>query len=72
MKNRVISAEDEALNTLLTAVRNDERKGRAQAVAGRLAAMATHISRQGLNGIEAAELIRDEAQRYRDESGELH
>ena len=72
MKNSVLNAETEALNALITAVRNDERKGRAQAVAGRLAAIATHISRQGLNGVEAAELIRHEAQRYRDESRELH
>lgn len=64
--------ETDALSALLTAARYDERRGRAQAVADRLAAMAMHISRQGLNGIEAAELIRHEAQRYRDESQELH
>lgn len=71
MKHPTHSAESDALHALLTAARYDERKGRAQAVADRLAAMATHISRQGLNGIEAAELIRHEAQRYRDESQEL-
>jgi len=64
--------ETDALSALLTAARYDERRGRAQAVASRLAAMATHISRQGLSGIEAAELIRHEAQRYREESQELH
>jgi hypothetical protein len=72
MKHAVHRTENEALNALITAARADERKDRAQAVAARLAAMATHISRQGLNGIEAAELIRHEAQRYRDESEELH
>lgn len=72
MKHSDHSNENDALNTLLSAAREHERKGRAQAVADRLTAMATHISRQGLNGIEAAELIHYEAQRYRDESQELH
>ena len=64
-------ADNDALNVLLTAARYDERRGRAQAVADRLAAMATLIGRQGLSGVEAAELLRYEAQRYRDESQEL-
>jgi hypothetical protein len=64
-------ADSDALNVLLTAARYDERRGRAQAVADRLAAMATHIGRKGLSGVEAAELLRYEAQRYRDESQEL-
>jgi len=64
-------ADSDALNVLLTAARYDERRGRAQAVADRLAAMATLIGRQGLSGVEAAELLRYEAQRYRDESQEL-
>lgn len=72
MKHADYSSENDALNALLSAARHHERQGRALAVAERLAAMATHISRQGLNGIEAAELIRHEAQRYRDESQELH
>ena len=71
MKHPNSDADSDALNALLTAARYDERKGRAQAVAARLAAMATHIGRQGLSGIEAAEMLRYEAQRYRDESLEL-
>jgi len=71
MKYPNSDADSDALNALLTAARYDERKGRTQAVAARLAAMATHIGRQGLSGIEAAELLRYEAQRYRDESLEL-
>lgn len=71
MKYPNFNADSDALNVLLSAARDDERKGRAQAVANRLAAMATHIGRQGLSGIEAAELLRYEAQRYRNEAQEL-
>ncbi|WP_430221215.1 DUF2732 family protein [Pantoea allii] len=55
------------LNKLL----DDERKACALAVAKRLSAMASHITRQTLNGIEAAELLRSEAERYENESGEM-
>ncbi|MEZ3501609.1 DUF2732 family protein [Pantoea sp. KPR_PJ] len=72
MKHPHYNGDSDVLNTLLMAVRHEERKGRAQAVAERLNTLATHISRQGLNGIEAAELIRHEALRYRNESLELH
>ncbi|MCK0555202.1 DUF2732 domain-containing protein [Pantoea ananatis] len=55
------------LNKLL----DNERKACALAVAKRLSAIAAHITRQTLNGIEAAELLRSEAERYENESGEM-
>ncbi|PWK98420.1 uncharacterized protein DUF2732 [Pantoea allii] len=55
------------LNKLL----DNERKACALAVAKRLSAIASHITRQTLNGIEAAELLRSEAERYENESGEM-
>ncbi|RPD99189.1 DUF2732 family protein [Candidatus Pantoea deserta] len=72
MKHLDVDSENDALNVLVAAVRNDERKDRARAVADRLTAIACCIRRQELNGVESAELIRREAERYRDESQELH
>lgn len=62
----------EAITALLNKARSEERKDRALAVSGRLIELAVHIHQQGLNGIEAAELIRREAERYDNESRELH
>lgn len=62
----------EIITALLNNARMDERKGRAQVVSERLAELAAHINQQGLNGVEAAELIRREAERYDNESRELH
>lgn len=62
----------ETITALLNNARMDERKGRAQVVSERLAELAAHINQQGLNGVEAAELIRREAERYDNESQELH
>jgi len=60
------------LNDLVTEARKEERKGRALAVSIRLEALATHITNKGLSAIEAAELLRREANRYENESQELH
>jgi len=65
-------ADVDAMTALLNKARQDERKGRALAVSERLTEMAVHIHQQGLNGIEAAELVRREAERYQNESLELH
>ncbi|WP_333617423.1 DUF2732 family protein [Mixta calida] len=62
----------ETITALLNNARRDERKGRAQVVSERLTELAAHINQQGLNGVEAAELIRREAERYDNESRELH
>ncbi|ELY2856293.1 DUF2732 family protein [Cronobacter dublinensis] len=62
----------ETITALLNNARMDERKGRAQVFSERLAELAAHINQQGLNGVEAAELIRREAERYDNESRELH
>lgn len=62
----------ETITALLNNARMDERKGRAQVVSERLAELAAHINQQGLNGVEAAELIRREAEHYDNESRELH
>lgn len=69
---RNFDSETEALAALLNKARSEERKDRAQVVSGRLIELAVHIHQQELNGVEAAELIRREAERYDNESQELH
>lgn len=71
LKN-IFVAESEPLMTVIDIAKREERKGRALAVSIRLEALATHIANKGLNGIEAAELLRREATRYENESQELH
>lgn len=65
-------ADTEALAAIITKARIDERKDRALAVSGRLVELALHVHQQGLSGIEAADLIRREAERFQNESQELH
>lgn len=65
--------DDAGVNILLTEARLDERKNRAFAVSIRMEALAIHILQQGMNGIEAAELLRREAARCEAESrGDWH
>lgn len=72
IKTLKFDAETEALAAVITKARIEERKERVQAVSGRLAEIALHVHQQGLSGIEAADLIRREAERYQNESQELH
>ncbi|MDZ5640845.1 DUF2732 family protein [Enterobacter sp. A103] len=68
----MVVPETDQLMAVIDIVKREERKGRALAVSIRLEALATHITNRGLNGIEAAELLRREATRYENESQELH
>jgi len=65
-------ADTEALAAIITKARIEERKDRALVVSERLVEIALHVHQQGLSGIEAANLIRREAERYQNESQELH
>lgn len=71
-ETRNFTADNDALTVLLTAAKNEERKDRALAVSIRLESLAIHITQKGLNGKEAAELLRREAARFENESQELH
>ncbi|HAU5687321.1 Protein of uncharacterised function (DUF2732) [Citrobacter freundii] len=71
LKN-IFVTESDPLMAVIDIAKREERKGRALAVSIRLEALATHIANKGLNGIEAAELLRREATRYENESQELH
>ncbi|EOU9602611.1 DUF2732 family protein [Cronobacter dublinensis] len=64
---------DAALFRLLNETRLDERKSWAFAVSIRMEALAIHILKEGMNGVEAAELLRREVAHYEAESrGDWH
>lgn len=71
-ENHKFEAENTALVSLLNKAKNEERKDRALAVSLRLEALAVHITREDMDGKEAAELLRREATRFENESQELH
>ncbi|EAC0387633.1 DUF2732 domain-containing protein [Salmonella enterica subsp. enterica serovar Newport] len=71
-ESRSLKADAEALTVLLTDAKKEERKDRALAVSIRLEALASHITKEGMSGTEAAELLRREATRFENESQELH
>ncbi|EAO9250343.1 DUF2732 domain-containing protein [Salmonella enterica] len=66
------SAGDHVLESLFKEAKKEERKDRALAVSIRLEALAIHITKEGMSGTEAAELLRREATRFENESQELH
>lgn len=69
---RSFNTDSDSLTVLLTDAKKEERKDRALAVSIRLEALAIHITKEGMNGKEAAELLRREATRFENESQELH
>lgn len=70
---KLFVAETDPLMAVINIAKREElQRSRAPAVSIRLEALATHITNKGLNGIEAAELLRREATRYENESQELH
>ncbi|MGY9523790.1 DUF2732 domain-containing protein [Citrobacter freundii] len=72
IKTRSFKTDSDALTVLLIAAKKEERKDRALAVSIRLEALAIHITKEGMDGTEAAELLRREAMRFENESQELH
>ncbi|MBU4680510.1 DUF2732 domain-containing protein [Cedecea davisae] len=69
---RAFQVDNDAIGTLLSQAKSEERKARAAAVSIRLEALATHITNKGMDGKEAAELLRREAIRFEHEAQELH
>ena len=65
--------DDAGLLQLFNEARLDERKNCAFAVSLRIEALVIYILEQGMNGVEAAELLRREVARYEAESrGDWH
>lgn len=72
IETRAFELDESAMQNMLAEARNEERKDRALKFSVRLAVMALHIHQQELNGIEAAELLQQEAERFENESRDLH
>ena len=60
------------LNFLLTEARLEERRARAEAMAARLDNLACQIPSRQLNHVEAAELLRVNAEAIQNEAQEIH
>lgn len=69
---KMFSTESDPLMVVIDTAKKEERKGRALAVSIRLEALAVHITNKRMTCFEVAELLRDEAARYENESLELH
>lgn len=72
IEKRNFETDHTALGSLLSKAKIEERQARAMATSIRMESLAIHILNEGMNGIEAAELLRREAARYENESQELH
>lgn len=71
-ENRFYSTGSEELKRLLREAKTEERCARARAVSLRLEALASHIFKTGMSGVDVAELLCHEAARYERESQEMH
>ncbi|HCA7142606.1 MULTISPECIES: DUF2732 family protein [Klebsiella/Raoultella group] len=67
-----IGPDDAGLNLLLTEARKEERRGRADVFAARLDTLAARITSRQLTYSEAAELLREEAVKIKNEAQEIH
>lgn len=78
MNKQIISIDPTSGNdvtcvtALLDNARIDERKNQADLAAARLLRLAAHIATNGLNAIEAVELLRQEAEVIEHQAQELH
>ncbi|AIR84871.1 DUF2732 family protein [Pantoea rwandensis] len=70
IETRKFEAEVEQLSTIITQARTEERVERGLQVARRLTDLAMRIQQKGLNSVEAAELLRQEAERFENEARE--
>lgn len=67
-----IGPDDAGLNLLLTEARKEERRGRDDVFAARLDTLAARITSRQLTYSEAAELLREEAVKIKNEAQEIH
>ncbi|WP_455853910.1 DUF2732 family protein [Pantoea endophytica] len=65
-------ADDEALNSLLSKAKNEQRSDDALAISVRLAALAIHARKKEMTATEIIELLDKESVRFENQSQELH
>lgn len=66
-----VGTDDAGINSLLVEARLDERRCRAVAHSARLDSLAAHIYSRQLGYVEAAELLRQEAENMNNQAQEL-
>lgn len=67
-----VGPDDAGLNEILTEARMEERRGRADVMAARMEVMACHIVSREMPPRLAAELLRQEAEKIRNEAMETY
>ncbi|MEN4978950.1 DUF2732 family protein [Erwinia billingiae] len=72
IETKEMKASPEAIESLLNAARMDERRNRAVVFSSRLTFLAEKIASDAVNTVEAAELIREEAEEIQRQAQELH
>jgi malonyl CoA-acyl carrier protein transacylase len=72
IETKVMKTTPEAIESLLNTARMDERRNRAVVFSSRLNFLAEKIASGAANSIEAAELIREEAEEIQKQAQELH
>lgn len=72
IETKEMKASPEAIESLLNAARMDERRNRAVVFSSRLTFLAEKIASGAVNTVEAAELIREEAEEVQRQAQELH
>lgn len=65
-------SKETSLDILFDETRKDERRICATAASFRMERLACHIQGEKLDCYQAAQLLREEAQRYENEAQELH
>lgn len=75
MKSKLLASRDKAyelpLSVLLNDARSEEKRARAEVMSSRLCVVAWKIERDELNRVEIIELLRQEAENWRNEAGVL-
>ena len=72
IQNRKFEADADALNAMLSKAKKEQRSDDALAVSIHIAALAIHARKKEMSASEIIELLDREAERYENQSRELH
>lgn len=71
-QTRSFKADDEALNSMLSKAKKEQRSDDALATSIHIAALAIHARGKEMTATEIIELLEREAERYENQARELH
>lgn len=72
IQTRSFTADDDALNALLSKAKSEQRSDDAMSVSIRLAALAIHARKEEMSAAEIIELLDKEADRFENQAQEMH